>query len=162
MKRIFGLVSVLLVLGLVGCAQVGADQVVMAQKAGSITLYIAADAEGDNTPAAGDDLWAVGELGSALGGTVDFWSAKAKYIGDYGTDITVTTTVALDTVSSQWGSPTTLECKFLYLADGGVPGTDPHTEFTTANVSLLFYAAASDFGTEKTTSYTGITYKINP
>ncbi|MCX7883392.1 MAG: hypothetical protein N2314_09255, partial [Brevinematales bacterium] len=120
MKRIFGLVSVLLVLGLVGCAQLDAAKT----KEGSlitptkITVKIAADATPSAPLPSNPYIWAVGDLGGAAGGTVDFWSSKAKLVGQYGVAHTV---VATNLSVNYWDSATDLDFKFVITSGDSAP-----------------------------------------
>jgi|GEM_PF-2070424 hypothetical protein len=160
MKRFFGVVLVLLVLGVVGCAQIDPAKTkeVPLVSATKITVYIAANATVSGTLPGGDNVvWAVGELGTALGGTIEFWGARAKALGSYGTALTA---VATDfSGASQWGNADKLDFKFVITADnsapaGGVEINDGGNNFSVELTKPLIYQ-----GTTFSTGNPGVTYK---
>jgi len=161
MKRFFGVVLVLLVLGVVGCAQIDSAKVKEVEQpvpATRITVYIAANATvSDPLPGGNNVVWAVGELGTALGGTIDFWGAKAKALGSYGTALTAEATDFSG--AGQWGDASKLDFKFVITADNSAPAGGTEINNNGENFSVELNKSAGYKGRIFSTGNPGVTYK---
>jgi hypothetical protein len=103
-------------------------------------------------------IWAVGELGTALGGTVDFWGAKAKLVGEYGVAYAL---VATDfSGASAWGDSSALDFKFVVTADNSAPAGGCEINNGGNNFSISLSVLNVEQGVEKGTANPGVTYIV--
>ncbi|URA10807.1 hypothetical protein [Thermospira aquatica] len=164
MKRFLGLVLVLSVLAMFGCAQIDLSKVKDAPlfDATKVTVMWTADVPTSAPVNAGDHIIAVGEFGGASGGSGSFWGAPFKVVGTYGTAGSVTCTTLDSATLDDWSDTAKLDGKFVVGTNA-----DPNSGFTAEindggnNFSILVVGVSSLVqGVEQSTANDGVTYIV--